>query len=93
MPAPTGSFRPAILNCDSAGLDPTEFPEPPFECGDPLVRDRRSSGAKESDSWQLGWWLLRTGREWPRGHASETCDERSALHCDSPMSTPKPSLA
>ncbi len=56
---------PAILDRDSATLDPAEFAQPLHKSGGPLALGRGSARAQEPDSRQLRR-LLRARRERPR---------------------------
>src|SRR5262249_27978384 len=73
------SFPPAILDRDSATLDPAEFAQAPHTSGNPLAVECRRACDKKSDRRQRAC-LLRACRERPCRRAAEQCDELAPPH-------------
>src|SRR6516162_8140497 len=72
------SLGPAILDCDSAIVDPTEFTQS-LRKGSSVRTPGRSVRAHESDDRHFAR-LLRARRERPCRRTSEQCDERAPVH-------------
>ena len=75
----TASLRPAILDRDSATLDPSEFVQPLHESGSPWAPGRNRGRAQKPDGRQLTR-LLRARSERPRRRAAEQRDELAPRH-------------
>src|SRR5262249_60873274 len=73
-----GTFRPAVLDCDGAALDPAKLTQPLQKSGNPLSLGRTRARAQEPDRLRR---LLRARRERPcHRHATEERDEFSPCH-------------
>jgi hypothetical protein len=74
-----GTFRPAVLDCDGAALDPAKLTQPLQKSGYPLSLGRTCARAQEPNRLRR---LLRARGEWPcHRRAAEDRDELAPLHC------------
>src|SRR5262249_3485824 len=70
-------FRPAILNCHAAALDPAKLAQTQYKCRHPWPPGRSRGPAQKPDGRQLTR-LLRARRERPGCRAAEQRDELAA---------------
>src|SRR5262249_50743412 len=78
-------FRPAMLDCDGAALDPAELAKPFQKRGVPRTLRPTRSRAEKPDRRQL---LLRARREGPRCCRAAECDQQfpsSEGDCHTPL--------
>src|SRR5262245_26622501 len=72
-----GTFRPAVLDCDSAALDPAKLTQPLQKSGYPLSLGRTCARAQEPNRLRR---RLRGGCERPRSRGADERDELAAFH-------------
>ena len=72
-------FRPPIVNCYRAALEPADLLQPLHESGDPIARGRASALAQKTDGRQLPR-LLCAGRERPAGSSADQSDKIASSH-------------
>src|SRR5262249_48005747 len=77
-----GTFRPAVLDCDGAALDPAKLTQPLQKSGYPLSLGRTRARAQEANRLRR---LLRVRRERPRHRrTAEQRDELAPPHVEPP---------
>jgi len=75
------SLAPAILDSDSAAVDPAKLAQPLRKRGDPFAARGTRALPQEADGRQLAC-LLRARREWPCDGGADNCfDEIASSHC------------